>query len=140
MRVFLLPISTRRTFIYCEKLPLGTTPSLSDRIINKASSTWSDLEKADKGWKKQLVTLGNQLFRRIPFEEWGLKSLPPLSKATVDAAGPTKILFPSLFMKEEGVEGLLRRIAVERQGLHRSKMIWSVLGMPVTVPFGLIPM
>ena len=82
MRLFILPISTRRTLIYCERIapslaPGATKPPLADRIITKSSAVWTSWEKAEKGWQKKVTDYGNALFRRIPFEEWGLKTLPP---------------------------------------------------------------
>ena len=55
MRLFLLPISTRRTLIYCERVapslaPGATKPPIADRIINKSSEVWTGWEKAEKGW------------------------------------------------------------------------------------------
>ena len=115
-------------------------PSYADRIVNKANSTWAGWEKATSGWQKQLTTYGNQLFRRIPFEEWGLKTLPPLTAGTRGKIGRTDVLFPSAFLKEEKAMDTLTQIARDRQGLHRTKLLWSVIGMPLTIPFALVPM
>ncbi|GAB7341381.1 hypothetical protein MBLNU457_7637t1 [Dothideomycetes sp. NU457] len=139
MRIFLLPISTRRTLIYCEKQPPSSKTSYADWALNKASSTWADLEKADKGWKKSLVNLGNGIFRRIPFEEWGLKTLPSYSKSTVENAVMTKVLFPGRFLEEGKVTGLLARIATERQQMHKQRMVWSIVAMPFTIPVAILP-
>lgn len=139
MRIFLLPISTRRTLIYCEKQPPSSKTSYADWAINKASSTWADLEKAPKGWKKSLVNLGNGIFRRIPFEEWGLKTLPSYSKSTIETAAMTRVLFPGRFLEEGKVTGLLARIATERQKLHKQRLVWSIVGMPLTIPVAILP-
>lgn len=43
MRIFLLPISARRTLIYCERVQHElnkSQPSIADRIVNKANQTW----------------------------------------------------------------------------------------------------
>ncbi|KAF2435931.1 hypothetical protein EJ08DRAFT_604105 [Tothia fuscella] len=145
MRIFLLPISTRRTLIYCERakqqLAPGEKPSWLDRATNKASETWVSFEKAESGWKKQLTTYGNAALRRIPYEEWGLKTLPPLSD-TIRKKEPKKsveVLFPGLFMKEEKVPDILRQLAIERQAMHKKRMIWSAIGAPLTLPFAAIP-
>ena len=89
MRLFLLPISTRRTLIFCERVPSilapgATKPPLADRIITKSSAVWTGWEKAEKGWQKKVTEYGNALFRRIPFEEWGLKTLPPATKKRLE--------------------------------------------------------
>jgi len=92
MRIFLLPISTRRTLIYCERVQhqlnggpkaaaatttanTDTNPysiaSITDKVVNKANKTWAEWENAEKGWKKKLTVYGNEyVFSRIPFEEW----------------------------------------------------------------------
>lgn len=152
MRLFLLPISTRRTLIYCQRSardsvgPRGqeSQPSLLDRATTKANETWVSFEKSDTTWKRKITEYGNMLFRRIPFEEWGLKTIPPLSakrkEAEMSGKEKVEVLFPGLFLKQAKVRGVLKNLAMERQGLHRKRMIWSLIGIPITLPFALIPM
>ncbi|KAK5174911.1 uncharacterized protein LTR77_000047 [Saxophila tyrrhenica] len=155
MRLFLLPISTRRTLIYCERAPpLPSTstakPPISERIIAKASETWAKWERAEKGWQKQLTVQGNRFLKRIPYEEWGLKSFPPGTKKRLEEAeregeGKWECLFPGRFFGDGGkgqverAKEVLGGLAGERQALHRKRLWWSVLGMPVTAPFALVP-
>ncbi|KAK3699712.1 hypothetical protein LTR37_016317 [Vermiconidia calcicola] len=147
MRLFLLPVSTRRTLIYCERVQQqfapGEKPPLSERIIAKATETWAGWERAEKGWQKQLTVQGNRLFKRIPYEEWGLKTIPSASKQRLEDADSGKLkfecLYPRAFMKEERVPGILKALATERQGLHRKRMWNSIIGMPITIPFAAIP-
>ena len=152
MRLFLLPISTRRTLIYCERVEpqraAGSQAPLLDRVTQKVSKTWAEWEKSEEkginAWKKTVTRYGNAAFKRIPYEEWGLKSIPPLSSRRKQAieGGTTKIeiLFPGLFLKERKVLDELKRLALERQALHRKRMIWSAIGAPLTLPFALVPM
>ncbi|KAK4506142.1 hypothetical protein PRZ48_004107 [Zasmidium cellare] len=146
MRLFLLPISTRRTLIYCERVQeqlQGAKPPLQERIINKASQTWATWEKAEKGWQKQVTVYGNSLFKRIPYEEWGLKSIPPATKKRIEDIDNGKIkfecLYPGAFVKEQKVPQILKALATERQALHRKNMWTSIAWMPITVPFTLVP-
>lgn len=152
MRLFLLPISTRRTLLYCEraapKVAAGVsnsnnTPPLSERIIDRASQTWLGWEKAEKGWQKQITTYGNKLFRRIPFEEWGLKSIPPATKSRLEAVDSGALsfqcLYPGAFLRGDTVSSLLQKLATERQALHRRRMYNCILWMPITIPFTLVP-
>lgn len=149
MRLFLLPVSTRRSLIYCEKLPSTQSPasrSLLDKLTTKASETWVAWEqdsKAPLNWKKRVTTAGNQALNRIPFEEWGLKTLPALTptrkKAILSGDEKYQVLYPGLFLPKEKVPGILERLAMEKQGTYRRKMIWSIIAMPFTAPFALVP-
>lgn len=147
MRLFLLPVSTRRTLIYCERIQeqiTGTKPPIQERVISKASSTWAQWEKAEKGWQKQVTVYGNKLFKQIPFEEWGLKTIPPATKKRIADIDNGKLkfqcLYPGAFLNESKVPEILRRLATERQGLHRKRMWQCIAWMPITIPFTVVPM
>lgn len=95
MRLFLLPVSTRQSLIYCQKrsrLPNQTT--YIDRVTSKASEKWMEWDKYEKGWQKKVTVYGNKLFQRLPFEEWGLKSVPPMSveRRKEELAGEKKFI------------------------------------------------
>ena len=146
MRLFLLPISTRRSLIYCQRLnrQLFEQQNYVDKITSKATTTWVKWEKFEKGWQKQVTTYGNKIFQRIPYEEWGLKSIPPLSarRKAEELKGieEVPISFPKSYINQESVLNLLQKLATERQALHRKWMWGSLIGMPITAPFALIPM
>lgn len=145
MRIFLLPISTTRTFIYCQRLNQQALKEQTyiDKLTTRATNLWVKWEKYDKGWQKKVTEYGDKIFQRIPYEEWGLKSIPPLS-ATREAeklkrTEKTDVTFPPSLIKPQSVEGVLRTLATERQALHTKRMWWSIVGMPVTAPVALIP-
>ena len=146
MRLFLLPISTRRSLLYCQRLNNQLSAELTyvDRITNRANSLWTTWEKAENGWRKKVAIYGNKLFQRIPYEEWGLKSVPPLSARRKDEElkgdKHVELIFAPSLTKEESVLQTLHSLATSRQTLHRKLMWGSVLWMPLTIPFGLIPM
>jgi hypothetical protein len=139
MRVFLLPISTRRTLIYCDrvatKVNASGTQSYHDRIVNKANDTWASWESSSNKYKKKLTDYGNLIFNRISYEEWGLKTLP---SSTADLT-PTEIVFPGQFLDQKRVPEILKRLATERQGLHKKRFWGSLIGLPFTIPVGLLP-
>jgi len=146
MRLFLLPISTRRTLIYCQRLNVTTSEKQTwlDKGTTKAASLWAAWEKKESGWQKRVVNYGNQALRRIPFEEWGLKSIPPLSarrKAEeLSRDEKVEVSFPKSLIPEEKVRDVLRVLGTERQGLHKKRMQWCFVGMPISAPFALVPM
>jgi hypothetical protein len=148
MRLFLLPISTRRSLIYCEKLheKAPKDRSIYDKVTIKANETWVAWEKDEKAiwnWKKKVTFYGNHALKRIPYEEWGLKTIPALTakrrQDIIDGKAEYEVLFPGKYLPQERVAPLLQKLAKERQSMHRSKMIWSVAIMPLTAPFMLIP-
>jgi Mitochondrial K+-H+ exchange-related len=145
MRLFLLPISTRRALIYCQRLhekPVGEV-TLVQKAINKVPQTWAQWETAESGWKKTLTRYGNQGLQRIPYQEWGLKSFPPLND-DIQAEELSKnkkfeVIYPGNIVQREDVPKIMRRLASERKQLHWKRFIWSLIGIPFTIPFGLIP-
>lgn len=148
MRLFLLPISTRRSLIYCQKITRKATADLSyvERASKKAADTWASWEGAEKGWKKKITLYGNQGLQRIPYEEWGLKSFPPLNQAAqaddmaMMAEGRKfEVHYPRNVIKHEEVPLILARLAKERKQLHWTRFMGCLIGMPFTAPFALIP-
>jgi Mitochondrial K+-H+ exchange-related len=145
MRLFLLPISTRRALIYCQRLhekPVRES-SLVQKTINKVPQTWAKWETAGPGWKKTLTEYGNRGLQRIPYQEWGLKSFPPLNNQIqaqeLSDNKKFEVLFPANIVRREDVSKIMRRLASERKQLHWKRFIWSMIGIPFTIPLGLIP-
>ncbi|OIW28425.1 hypothetical protein CONLIGDRAFT_714949 [Coniochaeta ligniaria NRRL 30616] len=148
MRLYLLPISTRRTLLYCQRLEAAKggssgTQSYSERIQEKAAKTWAGWEQKDKGWQKTVVTYGNRALRRIPYEEWGLKSVPPLSERRKtqeeDGTDKVEVVYPKSLIPTEKIPGVIKTLATEREALHKRKLIWCLIGMPISAPVALIP-
>lgn len=146
MRLFLLPISTKQSLIYCQRINQQLTKEKTyiDKITTKAATTWLGWEKHEKGWQKKITTYGNKLFQRLPYEEWGLKSIPPLSvrRKSDELAGKEKIRieFPESFMKQGAVIERLEYFGGKEKIAFHTKWMWgSVIGMPISAPFALIP-
>jgi len=154
MRLFLLPISTRRTLIYCQRFTVTNKDhtnvinkeqaSWLEKGTQKAASIWSGWEKKESGWQRKVVEYGNKALKRIPYEEWGLKSVPPLSsrrKVEEESGGKAvELFFPSSVVPQENVLEVLKTLGTERQGLHKQRLIYSFIGMPLVAPFAIVPM
>lgn len=150
MRLFLLPISTRRSLIYCQKR-IPTSPGQFtwlnnpiEKATTKGAETWLGWEKYKTGWRKKVTVYGNKLFQRLPFEEWGLKSIPPLTAKRRDeelqGRIKSRVEYPESLLKQEAVQEALQKYGGdERQSFHKKWFWLSVLGMPLSAPCALIP-
>jgi len=145
MRIFLLPLTTRQALIFCQRAtpnPQGKL-SIPDRITKKAAETWAQWEAAKGGWRKQIVTYGNRGLQRIPYQEWGLKSFPPsnpkLQAEQIANNEKFDVIYPSNVMHSGDVPKVMARLARERKQLHWNRFIGSMVAMPFTVPFALVP-
>lgn len=145
MRLFLLPLTNNRTLLYCQRIHVATSEKqgIVDKVTNKAAKVWAGWEKREKGWQRKVVEYGNYALRRIPYEEWGLKSVPPISarKKDLELKGNTKVElhFPKSVIPASKAESLIMRLATERDALHRKRLRWCIVGMPITAPFVLVP-
>jgi hypothetical protein len=145
MRLLLIPISTRRAFVFCQSSKLIKKASFLDKITAKAAGTWEQWERTDRGWKKFLTSYGHRILQRIPYKEWGLKSIPPLSRRQQSEESGMKrhkidVIFPSNVVRQDRVPGILWHLAKERQDLHQRRMWWSIFLAPLTAPIALIPL
>lgn len=147
MRLFLLPISTKQSLIYCQRInqQLKKEKTYIDKITTKAATTWLGWENKEKGWQKKITTYGNKLFQRLPYEEWGLKSIPPLSarRKSDELAGKQNIRveFPPSLMTPDAVIERLQYFGGKEKVAYHTKWLWgSIIGMPISAPFALIPM
>lgn len=145
MRLFILPVSTRRTLLYAQRLN-GTTDgtakpqgSVVDKTTAWAAKKWVQWEEKESGWQRKVVDYGNYAFRRIPYQEWGLKSVPRRDDQR-DVSNKVELVFPGRLLGADQAPVVALKLATERLGLHRQKMIWCLVGMPITAPFALIPM
>lgn len=143
------------------RLPAGAK---IDFITSKANGMWADWESTPTSplqWKKRVTTLGNSLFAKIPYPEWGLKSIPPLSAAraaeetrlaaidrtsadpalrTRRAAAEVDVVYPARMFRASDIRAVLGQLASgTNQAFYRKRMWWSVAAMPVTIPFAVVP-
>ena len=116
-----------------------------EKITARGSEVWLYWEKKPRGVKKRITIYGNKLFQRLPFEEWGLKSVPPLwaKRKEEELQGKIKshVEYPQSLLKQEAVQKALKQYGSnERQQYHRKWFWGSVIGMPLSTPAAIIPM
>ena len=146
MRIFLLPLTTRQALVYCQRITPkpASKRNILDKVNQKATDTWAKWERAEKGWQKQVVTYGNRALQRIPYQEWALKSFPPtnpnLQAEHITEEKKFEVVYPGNIMQEEDVPKVLGRLARERKQLHYKRFMGSLIGLPFTIPFALVPM
>lgn len=147
MKLLLLPLrklTSDKVFLYgiATKSTSEVKPALSDRIVNKASSTWLSWEAATGGWKKAVVGWGNKAVSRIDYREHSLKSI--MSRSSYERYHPDLVAskltlsHPSALQKDK-IASLIKTLADEGYPRHRQKLIYSFILMPFTAPFMLVP-
>ncbi|KAK7958190.1 hypothetical protein PG996_010369 [Apiospora saccharicola] len=146
MRLYLLPISTRRTLLYCERfnsVQSAQQKTIVDKVTTRAATLWATWEKKESGWQRKIVDYGNHALRRVPYEEWGLKSVPPLSARRRDdelkGQDKVELVFPDTVIPANKAIGVLKTLGTERESFHKKNLIWCLIGMPITIPFALVP-
>ena len=146
MRLFLLPISTRQSLIYCQRRNIQRTEKTTflDKVATRGANFWLTWEKKESGWQKKVTTYGNKLFQRLPHAEWGLKSIPPLSarrrRDEIEGKEEVRIEYPEALLDSHKVhDALLKLGSKERQSFHKKWLWGSIIGMPISAPVALIP-
>ncbi|KAK8080674.1 hypothetical protein PG997_008492 [Apiospora hydei] len=131
MRLYLLPISTRRTLLYCERFNVQSAKqkTIVDNVTARAATLWANWEKKESGWQRKI--------------EWGLKSVPPLSARRRDeelkGQDRVELVFPDTVIPAHKATAVLKTLGTEREALHKKNLIWCLVGMPITIPFALVP-
>ena len=146
MRLFLLPISTRQSLIYCQRrqLQLSEKSTFLDRVATRGANLWLNWEKKESGWQKKVTSYGNKLFQRLPYAEWGLKSIPPLSarrrQDEIEGKEEVRIEYPAAYIGSAEVHDAMQKLgSKDRQRFH-NKWLWgSIIGMPISAPVALLP-
>lgn len=161
MRLYLLPISTRQALLYCQQLgqraPAPQHQVWADWATDKVTKTWVDWEAKKSGWKRMVTSYGNAALKRLPHEEYSLKGIPALERATsgsdsnppqyqmqrvtTDGQRHVEIAYPSKFVRPEQARHVLQRLSNKhKQAYHYKWLMASLLGMPLSAPVALVPM
>ncbi|KAG5513949.1 hypothetical protein PMAC_000571 [Pneumocystis sp. 'macacae'] len=143
MKLYIIPITKKRHFLYCYQKPIVSNISLIDKFANKVNNLWGKWGNSETKWKKKLVEIGNQMIDRLPYEEWILKNVPSREKMyeiykVRGIQNKVTIHYPTSFGQERvifTISDLVRRKTM----FHKRWMIFSIVGAPFTLPMALIP-
>ncbi|EST10009.1 Protein of unknown function DUF2343 [Kalmanozyma brasiliensis GHG001] len=140
----------------------ANTPQLpfTTRMLNKASAFWMDLGRTDQtstlDWKRRTYVTGEKLMDRIEYQEWALKGIDPamgphLIRGQAKDAGNQEagtdiakldhvpLLYPPSLLQPERLLKNLKNLTDHRTPHHYRRFWYCVVGMPITIPFALIP-
>jgi hypothetical protein len=77
MRIFFLPLTTRQTLIYAQRISEGASRekmTIMQRLEQQAHTTWLRWGQSKSKWLSKPVAIGNDLLDRIDWEEYSLRS------------------------------------------------------------------
>ncbi|TKY90622.1 hypothetical protein EX895_000620 [Sporisorium graminicola] len=136
-------------------------PPFMTRMLNKASAFWIDLGRTDQtstfDWKRRTYVVGERLMDRIEYQEWALKGIDPamgphlirrepkdVNSEGSNSGGIPKLdhvplLYPSSLLEPQRLLNSLKNLTDHRTPHHYRRFWYCVAGMPVTIPFALVP-
>lgn len=126
---------------------MSSETTYADKFTTRATTTWLKWEKSETStfdWQKRVTRLGNKLFQRLPYEEWGLKSIPPLSarrrKEEIEGKEEVSVEYPDAFIEPAQIRKTLEHLGSNEKQAFHTKWLWaSVIGMPLSAPVALLP-
>lgn len=183
MRFVVVPLSSKSVFVFCQHriappiliksaaasrtaIPTRSTPRLDDRIVAKAQATWQSWEASNSKMKQRIVKWANLALEKIPFEEYSLKSIPPLgrvlrkvedssddnksstgkevhikvgSQPSDSSVVPVQVLFPGNVISKSQSAAVLKNLAENGVVMHWKYMWISLVVSPLTLPLALLP-
>lgn len=51
-----------------------------------------------------------------------------------------EVVYPPSIIPQQKVPAIIKQLATERNDVHRSRLVWSLVGMPIVAPFALVPL
>ncbi|KAJ1679260.1 hypothetical protein EV182_002412 [Spiromyces aspiralis] len=138
MRIFVVPITRKRWAFHC--VPTKTTHSYLAKWTTKAGERWHKLgETPQKSWRHSIYQFGERIMSKIDHIEWFFKEIP--SKKELPASHPVEIIAPLTtgMLNQPSVTRALTELAQRREPYHRRWFFQSVLCVPLTSLFTLVP-
>ncbi|WBW74183.1 mitochondrial hydrogen/potassium transport system protein [Schizosaccharomyces osmophilus] len=139
MKIIALPLPKQRVFLHCYPSEiLLKKVTIHDRIINRIYNTWDAWSKSKSYIRQKTVSLGNSVLHRTSHEESFLRSLSSAKKLNdKEFYSSTVIERPDSLEPNRIFQELIRLQEMKR--LHRNNLIANIVGLPLTIPFILVP-
>ncbi|KAF9425462.1 hypothetical protein BGZ76_003238 [Entomortierella beljakovae] len=128
MRLFFIPISRNAKLMHCHStLPQNSSSSYINRATRWAGGKWEDLSKSKPdSMQLKLYVAGSRMLEKIEHRETFLKEVPAKEDVTITS-------------KESQVQTEFSQLLQQRIPYHRKNMIYSVMWVPVTSLFTIVP-
>lgn len=168
VKLIIIPITTKKSFVYYKHSPdLIDNSSIfiryETKISNKVSKIWTNMEDSPKGYKKKIVAWVNSLLDQTPWSENSLKTVPSesyilkrvqekehekenkltlkeyLSKSDELIPKPIHVYYPTSVISREHVLQEFESLWEVGKSYHKKYTIYSILGIPFTLPLVLVP-
>lgn len=137
-----------------------------NKLTSVASKGWSKLKDSDKSYNKKIVHYVGRFLERTPWFENSLISIPSkstllrqayhqdesdkqskpvLSLASIDQVNKDHqllsipVYYPGSLITASQLKSELLSLSQEGQRYHRKQMIWNAVGIPLTLPFIVVP-
>ncbi|EPY52378.1 hypothetical protein SPOG_01703 [Schizosaccharomyces cryophilus OY26] len=139
MKIIALPLPKQRVFFHCYPSEiLLKKVTIHDRVVNRIYNTWDAWSKSKSFIKQKTVSIGNRVLHQTPHEESFLKSFSSAKKLDDgEFHSTTMIERPSSLEPNRIFQELIQLQGMRR--LHRNNLILNIIGLPLTIPFILIP-
>lgn len=160
--VLALPVTQHNLYLYCSHPHSQVAPHAlpllvraEQRMLAVAARAWLRLERLSFSVNQKIVAGAKALLARIPYDESCLLSFPSQRAMVREAGGgwvvtarlteaqrlllkPVPVVHP-LFVEPLVIMAQMHAFKTTREHHHRKNAIWCALGIPLTVPFTLVP-
>ncbi|CAB16238.1 mitochondrial hydrogen/potassium transport system protein [Schizosaccharomyces pombe] len=140
MRIIALPLPNQRVFLHCYPSEyLAKKVTIHDKIINRIYKYWDSWSASKSYTKQKVVSLGNRILHATPYEENFLRAIAPVKKLNDTELHQTLYIEHPPNLESSTILAELNR-SKQLQKTHTNYLIGNIIGLPLTIPFILIPL
>ncbi|KAI8329928.1 mitochondrial K+-H+ exchange-related-domain-containing protein [Chlamydoabsidia padenii] len=137
MQLFAIPIVKNQIVYYCHS-NLPVTSRLA-KLVTWSNRKWEELGDAkEDSWKKKLYSKGNDMMDKIDYQEWFLKGVP--TREHLDQTPSKVTAYHPASVAPSDIERDLKTILKEKGPYHHKYMMYSILWVPISCTFVIVPL